>query len=278
MTSEVIPKLLDHRYFYNDWTQNGYVGNYTCGLVRNAVAEELHANEWNFADTDFLKSLPDYINNPCVAGFMIEQAVLSSIRSNGLAIGTGINKPMTMVMFESKFPKFQTDKIGTPVLYCPRQFNFRGVDGIIVRIAPEGKSPKRKLSMFPLQITLAPGTHSDSHEAFFGQYKQWIGGLENFDVVPEFLWITPDPPSLKSHRKNKERYVHLKDVSRDIWNQYEKATRNKRIQLSGREELRKCSKCKAEEPLSAFATAGAKTRYLKTCLECRTSKKTAKSW
>jgi hypothetical protein len=249
MSSAVIPKLVDHRYFYNEQTQEGNVGNYTCGVVRNAVAMELRANGWNFADTDFLRSLPDYINNPCVAGFMIEQAVLSSIGSHGLAIGTSINKPMQVVMFEDKFPDFLTNKTDRPVLYCPRQFNFRGIDGIIIRIEPEGKSPKRKLSMFPLQITLAPDTHSDSHKLFFGQYEQWIKDLQEFEVLPEFVWITPDPPSLKSHHKNsrinqpkhKERYVDLKDVSRDIWNRYEEAKRNKRIQeapkeLAGKEE------------------------------------------
>src|SRR5438045_3525796 len=60
MPSKIIPKLVDHRYFYNEWIQEDCVGNYTCGLARNAVAVELRANEWDFADTDFLKSLPDY--------------------------------------------------------------------------------------------------------------------------------------------------------------------------------------------------------------------------
>ncbi|KAI9764741.1 MAG: hypothetical protein M1839_005784, partial [Geoglossum umbratile] len=38
-------------------------------------------------------------------------------------------------------------------------------------------------------------------------------------------------------------------------------------------EARKCSQCGAKMPLSAFASAGAKTRYLKTCLECRTKQR-----
>jgi hypothetical protein len=37
--------------------------------------------------------------------------------------------------------------------------------------------------------------------------------------------------------------------------------------------LRKCSNCEAEKRLSAFASAGTKTQYLKTCLECRTKVK-----
>ena len=48
--------LIDHRYFYR---QDGR-GNYTCGLVRNAVAEKLLESGANFADTNFLKSLPEF--------------------------------------------------------------------------------------------------------------------------------------------------------------------------------------------------------------------------
>jgi len=37
-----------------------------------------------FADEDFLKSSPQYIDNSSVAGFMIEKVVLSSIALTGL--------------------------------------------------------------------------------------------------------------------------------------------------------------------------------------------------
>ena len=95
------------------------VGNYTCGFIRNAVASELRMNGADFADTDFLTSLPDYyIDNPCVTEFMIEQAILSSIVSNGLAIGESIGRPMMLVMFNDEFPKFRTDVADQPVLYC----------------------------------------------------------------------------------------------------------------------------------------------------------------
>jgi hypothetical protein len=231
LSRQIVPPVtapfVDHRYFYN--YEDGK-GDYACGLARDAVAVELRANGWDFADTDFLKSLPNCINNPSVAGFMMEQAILSSIQSNGLAVGGLIKKPMTLVMFDGKFPKFKTGITNTPMLYCPRQFNFRGIDGIIVLISkPEEKRLKQKLSMFPLQITLAPDTHSDSHKAFFNEYKMWTEGLRGFDVVPEFAWITPNRPSITFHPEtpdwpeHSERHVHLADVSQDIWNQYEKA-------------------------------------------------------
>jgi hypothetical protein len=81
--------LIDHRYFF---PLEGY-GNYMCGLVRNAVADQLLL-EKNLADTDFLLSSARFIDNPSVAEFMIEYAVLSSIQSKGLAIDAGIGKSM----------------------------------------------------------------------------------------------------------------------------------------------------------------------------------------
>jgi hypothetical protein len=48
----------------------------------------------NFGDSDFLSALDDYIDNPSVTGFFIEQAVLSYIGSHGLNISKGIYSPM----------------------------------------------------------------------------------------------------------------------------------------------------------------------------------------
>jgi hypothetical protein len=160
--------LIDHRYFFE---RDGY-GSYTCGLVRDAVGDQLIFEE-NFADTDFLLSLPSFIDNRSVAGFMIEHAVLSSIRSKGLAIGEGIQKSMDLrpLTVPPEFEKAVTDE---PVLYRPRTFNFKAIDGIIVLIKPnklndkeDAKEEKKKLLMLPLQITLAPATHANSREQFF---------------------------------------------------------------------------------------------------------------
>ena len=241
--SPEFPELIDHRYFYHEYKSFkhgiGDYGSYTCGLVRNAVAAELLACNEDFADKDFLTSLPDFIDNPSVAGFMIEYAVLSSIRSNGLPIGPKIIGPMSVIIFEDDILQFRKDIIGKSVLYCPRKFNFKGIDGVIVQIEkkrPKGKK-KRKLSMFPFQIILAPDSHSNSPGVFFNGYKKWTNDFDEFDVEPEFLWITPKWPELKEHDEHskrkkpayRERYIHLKDVSQDIWNRYQLALQSKAI-------------------------------------------------
>src|SRR5438045_1657097 len=234
-SSSNFPNLVDHRYFYDEYTSNTFVANYTIGLGRNDVAAVLRERGENFVDTNFLESIYDNINNPSVAGFIIEQAILSSIGSNGLAVRDCINQPMTVVIFEKEFPKFRIDLIDTRVLYCPKKFNFRAIDGLIV--APkESQSRKKngktntktqqekpKLFMAPLQITLARETHPDSHKKFFDKWKEWTKGLEQFDIEVEFMWITPDPASSRDHLPkslrpfHKERNVKHEEVNQAIW-------------------------------------------------------------
>jgi hypothetical protein len=287
--------LIDHRYFYRH--DDSDIGGNTCGLIRDAVAEQLLVWGIDFADTDFLTSLHMFTTNPSVTGFMIESAVLSSIRSHGLAIRANIGRPMKMRLFADLF-NIATDIIDEPVLYCPQKFNHPAIDGIIVLIESnkpiEWKHPKeykwnpkkntkrntrkntkknaednkekdeeeeqeeqeeqeedreedegdedekdkdyekekkrQKLHIFPLQITLALSDHKDSHAQFFDHYyDQWAKGLSDFDVVSQFLWITPDRRSAKTHKacdkwpQHRERFIHLEDVNVTIWRRYRDA-------------------------------------------------------
>jgi hypothetical protein len=229
-SAKLYPKLVDHQFFYDEFKNGGLVGNYTCGIARNAVAVALRTKLVHFADTDFLTSLPNYIDNPSVTGFMIEQAVLSSIQTRGLAIGRNVYKSMELVMFDGSFPNFRIDR-QNPVLYCPRQYNFQGVDGIIVSI--DG-NPTAKI--FPIQITLALASHSDSHGTFMRKYHRWIRDLNGFNVVLEFVWITPDTRDDEKHLENSkrnwpehiERFIPLEDVNKDIWMRYQSAREGER--------------------------------------------------
>ena len=252
--------LIDHRYFYED---NGS-GRYTCGLVRDAVAERLL--EWgdNFIDANSLVSLADFINNPSVVGFMIEHAVLSSIRSKGLAIDAGIRRSMKVRLLTEP-SDIETDITNQPVLYWPKRFNFETIDGIIVLINPEelndeknakrsvkektqkgknAKAGKDRLLMFPLQITLDRAGHPDSHKKFFNDYGKWTKHLSDFDVETQFIWITPGDRGFQTHQSSsewpahEERYIPFEDVSAEIWRKYQNA---KRVADEARADLTGCS-------------------------------------
>jgi hypothetical protein len=155
---------------------------------------------------------------------------LSSIRSNGLAIGGEIKKAMDVRLLR-KLSDVRTDITGTAVLYRPQKFNFKAIDGMIVLIEPDGGNTRKKLSMFPLQITLSPADHRNSGEQFFKEYGWWITGLSNFNVEIQFLWITPErhdsqeyPASQHPKRpKHLERYIPLRDVSQKIGEKYQDA-------------------------------------------------------
>ena len=226
--------LIDHRYFYHD--QPKELGRYTCGLARDAVAHQLLESTVHFADTDFLTSLGDYINEKTTVGFMIENAVLSSIRSIGLAINAEIAKPMALRTLTDP-PIFEMDVWDKPVLYRPKPFNFKAIDGMIVLIEPDknakknknAKPTKPKLFMFPIQITVA-SSHADSRVQFFKEYyHEWTKNFSSFDVVVEFLWITPELRKVAKQKKclewpaHNERFIPLIDVNLKIWRKYKDA-------------------------------------------------------
>src|SRR5436190_8173817 len=95
--------------------------------------------------------------------------------------------------------------------------------------------------MFPIQVTIAK-SHKDSEESFFNHFDQWKGGLENFNVMATFIWITTNDPLVKnvdenycSHRNGtvlinpaySSRNIHLRDVNELIWARYQGALEEK---------------------------------------------------
>ena len=230
-----ISDLVDHRYFYDkrDPELGDYVGYYTCGLSRDTVAKMLLASHVHFADKDFLRSLPNYINNPSVCGFMIEQAVLSSIALNGLNITPETNHPMEVNLFDRRIPdlRHQTEN---PVLHVPHIFNFPAIDGIIARKESGSNGGKVRLFIFALQITVAK-EHADSHEKFFEKWKDWIAALDDFDVVPNFVWISEHGGKTERHRKcpqwpaHVEWNIQLSRVNDEIGRFYKSVKRNQGI-------------------------------------------------
>jgi hypothetical protein len=235
--------LIDHRYFYEGGPDEP-IGKYACGIAREAAARQLRRyGIEKFGQTDFLTALNQYVDNPSVIGFFIEQAVLSSIAAHGLNIEQDICQTMIVQMFEKDYPRFNTNATN-PTLYCPLDFNDRGIDGIIVRF--DNSDGKKTCFMFPLQITVAKA-HSDSEQVFFSQWKLWTKGLKGYKVVPRFLWITTQHSSFEEVAGNSRaarsrdkvlwpsyvrEFVHLEKVNKNIWQRYQKA-----LTLEGRKEF-----------------------------------------
>ncbi|KIX05607.1 uncharacterized protein Z518_06479 [Rhinocladiella mackenziei CBS 650.93] len=226
-------ELIDHRYFYRDEDD---IGRYTCGLVRDAVTNKLLELDVTFIDINFLNSLPHFIHNRSVVGFMMEYAILASIRSQGLRVGEWGSKGMELSFFQTQ-PVIQSDIRDYPVLYRPRQTNYKTIDGMIVFIKDPKRTAKRKrpiLLLFPLQITVAK-THSNSYRGFLDEYRQWAEQqLSTFDIKLEFLWITPKKRDVISHPpdspwpRHQERYIPFSEVSTDIWIKYRRAEKSKK--------------------------------------------------
>ena len=240
-----IPKLVDLRYFYNEYNDEleESVGHYSCGVARNAVSGVLLKKRLDYHDTEFLNALPEYIDNPSVVGFMIEHAVLASIAINGLSYLPYSLGSIETSFFKGEIPSFDTSEDKT-VLYIPQRYNFPTIDGIIVRtegieIKTGGKKPQQtqeeketrpKLFMYPIQITLNLEAHSDSRTNFFNKWKTWTRNLSRFEVLPEFWWISPEEAWEKPYTENKnnipdyvERNISISFVNKWIWASYEEA-------------------------------------------------------
>ncbi|KIX08921.1 uncharacterized protein Z518_03578 [Rhinocladiella mackenziei CBS 650.93] len=226
-------ELIDHRYFYRDEND---IGHYTCGLVRDAVTNKLLELDVTFIDINFLNSLPDFIHNRSVVGYMMEYAILASIRSQGLRVGEWGSKGMELSFFQAQ-PDIQFDIRDRPILFRPRQTNYKTIDGIIVFIMDPkrtGKKEKPTLLLFPLQITVAKN-HSNSYLGFLHEYRQWAKRqLSKFDIELEFLWITPNKSDFIQHPpdspwpRHQERYIPFSEISTDIWIQYQRAEKAKK--------------------------------------------------
>lgn len=85
--------LIDHRFFYST---DGELGNYVCGVAREAVANQLRLHGITRFGNTALQSLDSYINNESVVGFFIEQAILQTIECRGLRVENEI-PAMTML-------------------------------------------------------------------------------------------------------------------------------------------------------------------------------------
>jgi hypothetical protein len=253
--------LIDHRYFYElDYEHDYNKGRYTCSLICDAVGGQLLTWNEDFASTDFL--IPYCPITNLSLGFMIEYAVLSSIRSNDLAISAETGKAMKVRLLED-LSDIETNITSTAVLYRPKKFRFKAIDGMIILIKPGEKNAK-KLLMFPLQITLAPADNANSREQFFKEYGWWITGLSNFDVEVQFLWITPGyrdiqeyPASLDPEwPKHVERYIPLQDVNQRIWEKYEVA--QEKLQKNKGSSIKAIPERAASERVAAKKAAGKK--------------------
>ena len=226
----MLPSAIDHRFFYSAAS----VGNYTCGVARDAVSSQLRLYGCNsFGVTEYLTSLDAYIHNPSVTGFFIEHAVLETIASCGLN-DEGIRRPMSTFTFQG-FPTFQMEK--SLALYVPSNFNYHDVDGLVLKLDLKTK----QAYMFPIQVTKS---HGDSERSFFNNWASWTRGLDDFEITATFLWITLNDPWLKHTdddygmlRGGKRlktvahttRNILLEVVNKTIWNRYEKALRAMQI-------------------------------------------------
>jgi len=133
--------------------------------------------------------------NASMKGFWIEQLCLACMSRLGLQVDPGvvIEQGLQVVHIDNEesldVPAFQTLFQKYKILYIPKSFNFKAVDGIIV-VAPDKKTVK----IFPIQITIAR-SHSESVEKF--KEVLWPNLKDKFKfehIEIHFVWLVKELP------------------------------------------------------------------------------------
>jgi hypothetical protein len=169
------------------------------------------------------------LHNPIMLGFCVEQMCLSSISQKGLNAAGLAPDRMKTIVFSASFPLY--DKSQTQALYVPYAYNFKAIDGLILRFENEGGSGKGKgkdkkliAHLIAIQVTISPSRSKVEEKKFFDNWSQWIAQLGGYEVWATFLWITGDKlKSEKVEKTNKNpaytrEYITFAEVNQDIDN------------------------------------------------------------
>jgi hypothetical protein len=202
----------DHRYLYED---DRGIGHIACGLARDCLVSAIRQldGDRHFVDGSFLSNIKT-MENPSVRGFLIEQACLTYIRTNGLLLPdpfAGLLMPDSVVYFDAgSEAEARIVSAQTPcVLYIPRPFNYRAIDALIRRVTfgqnVAGEEVVTSVLLVPIQVTVS-ASHKPSPASFYPRHHVWLSDIDA--SVPRqhvFVWL----------RRDRQDSIHHPECQRD---------------------------------------------------------------
>eukprot|EP01137_Pigoraptor_chileana_P024512 Opistho-2@92525 len=180
----------DHRYFFAGPPESLQpVLRAVSGIALAALVEVIRSIGMHdkFLDPSFLSACMD-AQNPVVKGFLVEHAVLSAIRANGLKLpdGTKFSGPLDVVQYRDVE---SVAIVASPsVLYVPTAFNEKDVDVVLRCVGKKGR-----VTIVALQITIGTISRHAHSVRFFtnGQDARWVQGVVADAVQRSFVWVVP---------------------------------------------------------------------------------------
>lgn len=175
----------DFRYF---WPGEKEVGNYTCGLAREAAATILRQGKPGMLCSDeWFIALNESRNNPCVIGFLVEQACLSHISQTGFHHGDlHWNTFPATVFYGDMIRQIPYDWEGEK-LFIPGVYYFRNIDALYLKV----DDTKKTALVVPIQITVS-NKHKDSETSFFSEWHRWEKRFMGYQLSSTFVWVVRD--------------------------------------------------------------------------------------
>ena len=107
-------------------------------LLPQAVAEtfDLYDHCYLYVDINsrgshHFRIISEFGDNPLVLGFFVEQSCLAQIAHSGVYVGKAMVKPDKTILFDENFPLYDSSRAVT--FYIPKKFNFKAIDGLLLK-------------------------------------------------------------------------------------------------------------------------------------------------
>ena len=143
----------------------------------------LCSNEW-------FKAFEGFKNNPCVMGFLVEQACLSHISQTGFHHGDLDWESFAATIFDNDiFQSIPLDWEGEQ-FFIPGNPYFKNVDALYLKV----DSTEKTALIVPIQITIAK-KHKDSETLFYSGWCDWEEHFQGYQLSSTFVWIVEDEQS-----------------------------------------------------------------------------------
>eukprot|EP01136_Pigoraptor_vietnamica_P014243 Opistho-1_new@56207 len=181
------PTSYDHRYFFaGPPTSSRPVFTAVCGVALAALAEIVRGFNMHddFLNLEFLRGCRE-ARNPVVKGFLVEHAVISSIRARGLTLPNDAKYSGPLAIVQYRDVESVTVAPSPCVLYVPTAFNEKDVDAVLRHVE------KDTVTIVALQITIGKISRHAHSVRFFtkAQDTRWVEGFSADAVQRLFVWV-----------------------------------------------------------------------------------------
>ena len=196
---DISPTLFDQRCCYKEETSNK--GVISCGIARRTITQLIRREESFLKVNQLLLDTCHSSKNPCVKGFLAEEAIIDALQTNGVYLPIN-GQPTSFIptswhLFnngtEASILKDVVSLLKAKNLQCailqPHAWNYAAIDMMLVHL----NANSNMLTLVPTQITISTiDSHSTSIKKFFQSAEPtWLTSGFDYEINWVYLWVVP---------------------------------------------------------------------------------------